>query len=99
MREREIVLERTPKGTEPGQTFSVKGAKHDGIFPHRERPHPRFSHIPAKDVRSRSPIGTRGNFVGGPEIVGNGIHQWSGMATSNSSIVQLPGKELRDAGR
>ena len=36
-----------------------------------------------------------GNFVGGPEVFGGGVHQWSGVATSNSSVVQLPGKELR----
>jgi CRP/FNR family transcriptional regulator, cyclic AMP receptor protein len=36
-----------------------------------------------------------GNFVGGPEVFGEGVHQWSGIATSNSSVVHLPGKELR----
>src|SRR6202020_443635 len=36
-----------------------------------------------------------GNFVGGPEVFDTGIHQWSGVATSNSSVIQLPGKELR----
>jgi CRP/FNR family transcriptional regulator, cyclic AMP receptor protein len=36
-----------------------------------------------------------GNFVGGPEVFGEGVHQWSGVATSNSSVVHLPGKELR----
>ena len=36
-----------------------------------------------------------GNFVGGPEIFGMGVHLWSGVATSNCSVVQLPGKTLR----
>jgi CRP/FNR family cyclic AMP-dependent transcriptional regulator len=36
-----------------------------------------------------------GNFVGGPEVFGEGVHQWSGVATSNSSVVHLPAKELR----
>src|SRR5580700_6258383 len=36
-----------------------------------------------------------GNFVGGPEVFDTGIHQWSGVASSNCSVVQLPGKELR----
>jgi CRP/FNR family transcriptional regulator, cyclic AMP receptor protein len=36
-----------------------------------------------------------GNFVGGPEVFGEGVHQWSGVATSNSSVVHLPGRELR----
>ncbi len=36
-----------------------------------------------------------GNFVGGPEIFGTGLHLWSGVATSNCSVVQFPGKTLR----
>jgi CRP/FNR family cyclic AMP-dependent transcriptional regulator len=28
-------------------------------------------------------------------VFGGGVHQWSGVATSNSSVVHLPGKELR----
>src|SRR5262245_65940863 len=36
-----------------------------------------------------------GNFVGGPEVFGTGVHLWSGVATSNSSVVQLPGRTLR----
>ena len=37
-----------------------------------------------------------GNFVGGPDIFGTGVHLWSGVATSSSSVVQLPGKALRN---
>ncbi|KQQ45002.1 Crp/Fnr family transcriptional regulator [Methylobacterium sp. Leaf125] len=36
-----------------------------------------------------------GNFVGGPEVFGTGLHSWSGIATSNSSVLHLPGKALR----
>src|SRR5258707_8555076 len=36
-----------------------------------------------------------GNFVGGPDIFGPSVHLWSGVATNNSSVVQLPGKALR----
>ena len=36
-----------------------------------------------------------GNFVGGPEIFGSGVHLWSGVAATNSSAVQIPGKTLR----
>ena len=35
-----------------------------------------------------------GNFVGGPEVFGAGTHQWSGVAASNSSVVQFSGKTL-----
>lgn len=36
-----------------------------------------------------------GNFVGGPEVFGGGIHVWSAAATATSTVVQLPGKALR----
>lgn len=36
-----------------------------------------------------------GNFVGGPEVFGTGLHCWSGMAASNSSVLHLPGNALR----
>lgn len=37
-----------------------------------------------------------GNFVGGPDIFGSSPHSWSGVAVINSSVLQLPGKALRD---
>ena len=36
-----------------------------------------------------------GNCVGGPEVFEGAVHQWSGVASSNCSVVHLPGKELR----
>ena len=36
-----------------------------------------------------------GNFVGGPDVFGTGLHKWSGMAASNSSVLHLPGGALR----
>lgn len=36
-----------------------------------------------------------GNFVGGPDVFGTGLHKWSGMAASNSSVLHLPGKALK----
>ena len=36
-----------------------------------------------------------GNFVGGPEVFGNAVHSWSGMAASNSTVLHLPGKALQ----
>lgn len=37
-----------------------------------------------------------GNFVGGPEVFGGGTHVWSGVAVSNSSVLMLPGRALRE---
>jgi CRP-like cAMP-binding protein len=33
--------------------------------------------------------------VGGPEIFGSGVHLWSGVAATNSAVLQIPGKTLR----
>ena len=40
-----------------------------------------------------------GNFVGGPEVFGAGVHVWSGMAASNSSVLHLPGRAVKDLAR
>jgi CRP/FNR family cyclic AMP-dependent transcriptional regulator len=37
-----------------------------------------------------------GNFVGGPDIFGSSAHVWSGVATTDSSVLHLPGKALRN---
>lgn len=95
VREREIVLKQgRRKVLSRGQTIFSQGAKHDGIFL-----------IESGRIRVfySSPLGREitlaywhaGNFVGGPEVFDTGIHQWSGIASSNCSVVQLPGKELR----
>jgi len=36
-----------------------------------------------------------GNFVGGPDVFGKGVHVWSGVASINSSVLHLPGSVLR----
>jgi CRP/FNR family cyclic AMP-dependent transcriptional regulator len=94
-RERETVLQRgRRKVLYRGQTLFSQGAKHDGIY---------LIETGRIRVFYSAPSGREitlaywhpGNFVGGPEVFGAGVHQWSGIATSNSSVVQLPGKELR----
>jgi CRP/FNR family cyclic AMP-dependent transcriptional regulator len=95
LREREIVLKQgRRKVLNRGQTLFNQGAKHDGIF---------LVESGRIRVFYSSPLGREitlaywhvGNFVGGPEVFDTGIHQWSGVAASNSSVIQLPGKELR----
>ena len=36
-----------------------------------------------------------GNFVGGPEVFGDSLHVWTGVATVNSSILHLKSNVLR----
>lgn len=95
VREREQVLKQgRRKVLNRGQTLFSQGARHDGIFlvesgrirvfytsPHGREITLAYWHV--------------GNFVGGPEVFDTGVHQWSGVAASNASVVQLPGKELR----
>jgi CRP/FNR family transcriptional regulator, cyclic AMP receptor protein len=94
-RERELVLTRgRRKVLNRGQTLFSQGGKHDGIWL-----------IESGRIRVfyTSPLGREitlaywqvGNFVGGPEVFEGTVHQWSGVASSNCSVVHLPGKELR----
>lgn len=93
--ERELVLHRgRRKVFYRGQTLFSQGTRHDGIYL-----------IETGQIRVfySAPSGREitlaywhpGNFVGGPEVFGGGIHQWSGVANSSSSVVHLPGRELR----
>jgi CRP/FNR family transcriptional regulator, cyclic AMP receptor protein len=77
-----------------GQTLFSQGARHDGIFL-VETGRIRVFYTAPSQREITLAYWNPGNFVGGPEVFGGGIHQWSGIATSNSSVVHLPGKELR----
>ncbi len=37
-----------------------------------------------------------GNFVGGPEMFGAGVHMWTALAVQPTAVVMLPGRALRD---
>lgn len=94
-RERETVLQRgRRKVLYRGQTLFNQGAKHDGIYL-IETGRIRVFYTAPSGREITLAYWHPGNFVGGPEVFGGGVHQWSGVATSNSSVVQLPGKELR----
>ncbi len=77
-----------------GQTLFTQGARHDGIFV-IETGRIRVYYTAPSQREITLAYWQPGNFVGGPEVFGEGVHQWSGVATSNSSVVHLPGKELR----
>jgi CRP/FNR family transcriptional regulator, cyclic AMP receptor protein len=94
-RERELVLKQGQrKVLNRGQTLFSQGARHDGIWL-----------IESGRIRVfyTSPLGREitlaywhvGNFVGGPEVFEGTVHQWSGVVSSNCSVVHLPGKGLR----
>src|SRR5712671_4025670 len=78
-----------------GTTLFSQGDRHDGIF---------LIESGTIKVFYTAPSGREitlaywypGNFVGGPEVFGEGVHQWTGVASSNSSVVHLPGRKLRE---
>jgi CRP/FNR family cyclic AMP-dependent transcriptional regulator len=37
-----------------------------------------------------------GNFIGGPNIFGGGIHMWAAAAVQKSEVTMLPGRNLRE---
>ncbi len=95
LHEREIVLKKgRRKVFYRGQTLFNQGAKHDGIYL-IETGRVRVFYTAPSGREITLAYWHPGNFVGGPEVFGSGVHQWSGVATSNCSVVQLPGKELR----
>jgi CRP-like cAMP-binding protein len=77
-----------------GQTLFSQGSRHDGIFL-IETGRIRVYYTAPSQREITLAYWNPGNFVGGPELFGEGVHQWSGVATSNSSVVHLPGRELR----
>lgn len=77
-----------------GQTLFNQGSKHDGIFL-IETGRVRVFYTAPSEREITLAYWYPGNFVGGPDVFGDGIHQWSGVATTSSSVVHLPGKELR----
>src|SRR5580704_5148586 len=77
-----------------GQTLFSQGTRNDGIFL-IETGRIRVFYTAPSQREITLAYWHPGNFVGGPEVFGEGVHQWSGVATSNSSVVHLPAKELR----
>ena len=73
---------------------SAKGRAHDGIYL-IETGRIRVFYTAPSGREITLAYWHPGNFVGGPDVFGGGVHQWSGVATSNCSVVHLPGKELR----
>jgi len=94
-RDRETVMKRGRRRVlNRGQTLFSQGSRHDGIFL-IETGRIRVFYSAPSGREITLAYWQPGNFVGGPEVFGGGSHQWSGVATSNSAVLHLPGKELR----
>jgi CRP-like cAMP-binding protein len=94
-RERELVLSHGRRRVlNRGQTVFNQGALHEGIFL-IESGRIRVFYTAPSGREITLAYWHPGNFVGGPEIFGAGTHLWSGVAATNSTVVQIPGKVLR----
>jgi CRP-like cAMP-binding protein len=94
-RERELVLSHGRRRVlNRGQTLFNQGAAHEGIYL-IESGRIRVFYTAPSGREITLAYWHPGNFVGGPEIFGSGVHLWSGVAVTNSSVVQIPGKSLR----
>lgn len=94
-RERELVLKQgRRKVLNRGQTLFSQGGRHDGIFL-IESGRVRVFYTSPQGREITLAYWRAGNFVGGPEVFGGGVHQWSGVASSNCSVVHLLGKDLK----
>ncbi len=81
-----------------GETIFQQGDPHDGIVI-----------IESGLIRSfyTAPSGREitlaywlpGNFVGGPDVFGGGVHMWTAVAARQSVVTRLPGPGLRDLAR
>jgi len=77
-----------------GEAVFHQGNQHDGIFLIEEGL-VRVFYTAASGREITLAYWMPGNFVGGPEIFGAGIHVWSGTAVRDTMGVMLAGAELR----
>jgi CRP/FNR family transcriptional regulator, cyclic AMP receptor protein len=95
-RERELVLSYGRRRVlNRGQTLFSQGTTHEGIYLIESGRIRVFYNAPSGREITLA-YWFPGNFVGGPDVFGTSVHLWSGVATNNSCVVQLPGKALRD---
>jgi CRP/FNR family transcriptional regulator, cyclic AMP receptor protein len=93
--EREVVLSHGKKRVFfRGQTLFNQGSRHDGIFLIQTGRVRVFYTAPSEREITLA-YWHPGNFVGGPNVFGDSMHQWSGVAVTDTSVVQLPGRALR----
>jgi CRP-like cAMP-binding protein len=89
-RERELVLSHGRRRVlNRGQTLFNQGAAHEGIYL-IESGRIRVFYTAPSGREITLAYWHPGNFVGGPEIFGSGVHLWSGVAATNSGVLQIP---------
>lgn len=78
----------------PGTTVFLQGTRHAGIFlVESGRVRTYFSGPSGREITLA--YWTPGHFVGGPELFGEGVHIWSGVAVGDTRTLFLDGVNLR----
>ncbi len=77
-----------------GSTLFEQGTPHDGIYL-IETGRIRVFYTAPSGREITLAYWYPGNFVGGPEVFGTGMHVWSGVATGPTTVVLLPGQHLK----
>lgn len=90
----ELLKEGTRRAIYRGKMVFSQGARHDGIFL-IETGRIRVFYIAPHGREITLAYWYPGNFVGGPELMGQGRHVWSGVAAANSTVIHIPGVALR----
>ncbi|MFG1378563.1 Crp/Fnr family transcriptional regulator [Xanthobacter autotrophicus] len=90
----EVLCEGQKRVVYRGKMLFSQGTPHDGIFL-IESGRVRVFYIAPSGREITLAYWNSGNFVGGPELFGQGQHVWSGVAATNCVVVHLTGKTLR----
>lgn len=92
--QREVLAHGTRRVVHRRQMLFTQGVPHDGIYL-IETGRVRVFYTAPSGREITLAYWNPGNFVGGPEIFGSGVHLWSGVATADCSFIHFPGKILR----
>lgn len=93
--ELERVVRMAHRKTYPdGTAVFEQGLQHDGIFV-IEKGCVRVFYTSASGREITLAYWTPGNFVGGPDVLNGGTHMWSGVTVSETEVLMLPSRRLR----
>ncbi len=79
----------------PGQSLFVQGNVHDRSFI-IEQGLVRIYYVAPSGREITLGYWSSGDVVGGPSILGGGVHVWSGVAVGEARVLSITGKALRD---
>jgi CRP-like cAMP-binding protein len=92
--QREVLAHGTRRVVHRRQMLFTQGAPNDGIHL-IETGRVRVFYTAPSGREITLAYWNPGNFVGGPDVFGSGVHLWSGVAMADCSFVHFPGKALR----